>query len=110
MRLGPDLRVYGEIRGLSSEAWARLAPDCPFATADYADGVLAIEHEGRWVDSEAFLAALVAALGPDGEGHADLIDNEAWTITRCALGPGKLDCQTFGLDDVLENTKGEGNL
>jgi hypothetical protein len=110
VRLGLDLRVYAEVRGLSEAAWRRLAPECPFAAASYADGRLAIEHEGRWVDGEAFWDALVAALEPGGEGHLDLIDNEAWTITRCTLGPGKRDCQTFGLDDVLENTKGEGNI
>lgn len=110
MRLGPDLRVYGEVRGLSEAAWKALAPECPFADVRYADGLLEIEHEGGWVDGEPFLEALVAALDPDGDGHVDLIDNEAWTITRCVLGPGKRACQTFGLDDVLENTKGEGNI
>ena len=110
MRLGPDLRAYGEVRGLSGAAWAGLAPDCPFEGATHHAGVLAIEHEGHWVDAEPFLDALVAVLGPDGEGHLDLIDNEAWTITRCRLGPGKWQGQTFNINDVLENTKGEGNI
>ena len=106
----PDLRVYGEVSGLSFEAWAGLAPDCPFDGASYRDGTLSLEYEGRWVDANAFLESLALALSPGAEGHADVIDNEVWTITRYRLGPGKCESQTFGIDDVLENTKGEGNL
>lgn len=110
MQLGPDLRVYAEVRGLPEAAWTTLAPDCPFDGAGWADGVLTIEHEGRWVDALDFLMAVARALPPGGTGHADIIDNEAWTITRCQVLPGKLESQEFGLNDVLENTVSEGNI
>jgi hypothetical protein len=110
VRLGPDLRVYGEARGLPEAAWRRLASDCPLETAAWADEGLTLEHEGRWVDVLPFLEAVAEALAPGGDGHADVIDNEAWTITRCLLFPGKMTSQTFGIDDVLENTKAEGNI
>lgn len=106
----PAFRVYGEVRGLSPEAWAALAPGCPLESAQYRDGTLAFEHEAGWVDAEGFLEELARALSPDGDGHADIIDNDAWTITRFTLSPGKAISQQFGIDDVLENTKGEGNL
>ncbi len=106
----PDYRVYGEARGLAPEAWAALASVCPFEEADYRDGTLAFEYEGRWVDADGFLEALAEALSPDGEGHADVIDNDAWTITRYVLSPGTCESRTFGIDDVLDSTtKGEGN-
>jgi hypothetical protein len=110
VRLSADLRGYGEIRGLSRDAWTRLALDCPLEGADWAEGVLTLEHEGRWVDAMPFLEELARAMAPDGDGHADIIDNEAWTITRCRVCPGNLDCQEFGLNDVLENTVAEGNI
>lgn len=110
MRLAADLRVYGEIRGLSQAAWRKLAPDCPLQGAVWADGVLNLEYEGGWVDALPFLEAVATALGPEGDGDADIIDNEAWTITRCHLAAGKLKSQTFDIDNVLENTKGEGNI
>ena len=110
MPVGPDLRVYGEVRGLSEAAWAGLAGECPFDTADYADGVLSLEHEGRWVDAEGFLDALAAVVGPEGEGHCDVIDNDAWTITRYVLQAGKMSSQQFGINDVLENTVKDGNI
>jgi hypothetical protein len=106
----PACRVYGEVRGLSPEAWTRLAPACPLESAVYRDGVLEFEHEGGWVDADGFLEALAQALSPGGEGHADVIDNDAWTISRYVLAPGRASSETFGLDDVLEHTKGEGNL
>lgn len=106
----PDLRVYGEVRGLSPEAWTGLEPQCPLSGVTYADGGLEIEHEGGWVDVDSFLEALCTVLSPGGGGHADRIDNEAWTITRYTLAPGKCSSQQFGIDDVLENTKGEGNI
>lgn len=110
MQLGPDLRVYAEVRGLPEAAWKTLAPDSPFDRADFADGVLVVEHEGRWVEALDFLETVARALPPGGEGHADIIDNEAWTITRCLFAPGKLESQEFGLNDVLENTVSEGNI
>jgi hypothetical protein len=110
VRVGPDMRIYGEVRGISNAAWAELAPDCPFAEAVYEGGVLTIEHEGRWVDADAFMESVAAALAPGGEGHLDVIDNEAWTITRYQLAPGKCASHLFNIDDVLENTKSEGNI
>ena len=104
------MRIYGEVRGLSVDAWERLAPECPFETADYADGVLSIEHEGRWADVDPFMDDVAAALAPGGGGHLDVIDNEAWTITRYALSPGVCRSQSFGINDVLENTVKDGNL
>ena len=110
MPVGPDLRVYGEVRGLTEAAWAGLAGECPFETADYAAGTLALEHEGRWVDAEEFLAALAGVAGANSAGHCDVIDNEAWTITRWVLNGGKWSSQRFGINDVLENTVKDGNI
>ena len=110
MPVGPDLRVYGEVRGLTEAVWAGLAGECPFETADYDDGTLTLEHEGRWVDAEGFLDALAEVAGPGGDGHCDVIDNEAWTITRFIMTDGKWTSQTFGINDVLENTVKDGNI
>lgn len=109
MRLEPALRVYGEIRGLDRAAWEALAGVCPFAAARSAAGVVSFTHEGGWVDAEAFVQAVAAALGPDGEGDVDIIDNAAWTFTRYRLIPGNIEKQSFGIDDVLEHTKQEGH-
>ncbi|MHC1791377.1 hypothetical protein [Solidesulfovibrio sp.] len=110
MPVGPDMRVYGEVRGLTGAAWAGLAGECPFETADYADGVLALEHEGRWADVEGFMDALAAVIDAGVSGHLDVIDNEAWTITRYRVEAGKMTSQLFGINDVLENTVNEGNI
>lgn len=108
MRLEPALRVYGEVRGLDRAGWEALVAVCPFDEARYADGVLSLTHEGGWVDAEALVRALAASVGPDGEGDLDIIDNAAWTFTRYRLTPGNFTKQCFGIDDVLEHTKAEG--
>jgi hypothetical protein len=104
------MRIYGEVHGLADAVWAELSRECPFEAAVYEGGVLAIEHEGRWVDADAFMETVAAALAPSGEGHVDVIDNEAWTITRYTLASGKCSAQLFNIDDVLESTKSEGNI
>jgi hypothetical protein len=104
------MRVYGEVRGLAAAAGAGLAAVCPFETAEYADGVLALEHEGRWADVDGFIDALAAVTDAGCHGHLDVIDNDAWTITRYVLAAGKMTSQTFGINDVLENTVSEGNI
>jgi len=110
MPAGPDLRVYGEIKGMAAAAWEGLAGDCPLETAELEGDTLTLEHEGRWVDVEGFMDALAEVLGPEASGHLDAIDNDAWTITRYVVEAGVVTSQTFGINDVLENTVKEGNL
>lgn len=110
MRPGVDYRIYGRIRGLLQDAAARLAAEAPFEVARAGAEGLEIEHEGRYVDVEEFLARAVMLLGEGGDGDVDVIDNEAWTITRYALRPGAFEAVSHGLDDVLDHTKGEGNF
>ena len=53
---------------------------------------------------------LAGVAGANSAGHCDVIDNEAWTITRYVLEGGKLSSQTFGINDMLENTVKDGNI
>lgn len=110
MRPGVPYRIYGRIRGLAPEAARELAAIAPFDTARAGAGGIEIEHEGRYVDVEEFLARAVALLSEGGDGDVDVIDEEAWTITRYALRPGDFQAVSHGLDDVLDHTKGEGNF
>ncbi|QLA15116.1 hypothetical protein [Desulfolutivibrio sulfoxidireducens] len=110
MRPGVDCRVYGRIRGIGREVAALVAAEAPFDTVEMeADGI-SFEHEGRFVDAREFVARAVGFLPEGAEGDVDVIDNEAWTITRYALRGGAFEVTRHGLDDVLEHTKGEGNF
>lgn len=110
MRPGVDVRIYGRIRGLAPDVARELAALAPFDTATAGPDGIEIEHEGRHVDVEEFLARAVAALGEGGDGDVDVIDEEAWTITRYALRRGAFEAVSHGLDDVLDHTKAEGNF
>jgi hypothetical protein len=110
MRPGVDFRIYGRIRGLSPDVAVKLAAEAPFETARAEAGGIEIEHEGRFVDVEEFLARAVSLLPEGGDGDVDVIDEEAWTITRYALRPRGFEAVSHGLDDILDHTKGEGNF
>jgi len=110
MRALSDYRVYGQVWGLTEELFEKIAEDAPFDTVDFEDGVLVLEHEGGWVDVESAVEDIASVLPEGGEGHVDFIDNLDWTITRYVLFPNGYESETFGCDDVLEHTKGEGNF
>lgn len=109
----PDLRVYGEIKGLSDTAWADPALTelreglwLDRLERDPKSGVVEIEHEGRNLtdaaDLGAFLELAATLLSEGGSGHAEHIDNDAWTLTRFVLAPGKVDRKTLPIDAVLD--------
>lgn len=110
MRAMSDYRVYVQVWGLGEEQTKTLMADSPFETAVIQDGALVMEHEGGWIDVEATVKDLAAILPEGGEGYVDLIDNQDWTVTRYAIFSGRYDAVTYSCDDVLEHTKGEGNM
>lgn len=109
----PDLRVYGEIKGLSDAAWAdpaltELREGLWLERLERRpeSGVVEIEHEGHNLadadDLGSFLERAAMLLDEGGSGHAEHIDNDAWTLTRFVLAPGRLERKTVPIDAVLE--------
>jgi hypothetical protein len=98
----PVLRVYGLVRGLAPEAARELATRLPFEHASPKGEVLDIEHEGVFVDVEQGAETIAQALPPGGSASLDVIDHEAWTVTRYRIAPGRVTARAFGVDDVLD--------
>jgi hypothetical protein len=102
----PDVRIYGELRGVSPEAWDRLREDMPlFGQADLRGSTATIEHEGFMIDLEDVEAFLDAAVPLCSEGHLDYIDNQAWTMARFVIEDGRLRSRKVGLNAVLEGLR-----
>jgi hypothetical protein len=102
----PDVRIYGELRGLTPEAWDRLRGDLPlFAEASLAGTTATIEHEGYTIDLEDVEAFLNAAVPLCSGGHLDYIDNRAWTMARYVIEDGRLRSRKVGLNAVLEGLR-----
>jgi len=110
MRSAVDCRLYGEISGIGDNLFLRLEGHLPPEAASFAGGVMEIEYEGRAVDLEDFLAEAAELMPPGSAGHLDHIDNELWRVNRYTLRPGGFDLESYGVDDVLDHTKAEGNF
>jgi hypothetical protein len=109
-RSGIDCRLYGEVSGIDKAAHGRLEDCLPAEASTFKDGVMAIEHEGRAVDLEDFLAEAARLMPPESSGHLDHIDNEQWRVNRYTLRSGGHDLESYNIDDVLDHTKAEGNF
>lgn len=98
----PVFRVYGLIRGLSAAAARELAARLPFAGVRPSGEAFDIDHEGAFVDVAEAAATIAAALPPGATASLDVIDHEAWTVSRYRIAPGRVEARTFGVDDVLD--------
>ncbi|MBF0480071.1 MAG: hypothetical protein HQK81_00415 [Desulfovibrionaceae bacterium] len=110
MRCAVDCRLYGQISGIDRDVFSRLEDQLPSGAASFANGAMEIEYEGRAADLEDFLAGAAALMPPGSAGHLDHIDNELWRVNRYTLRPGGFDLESYGVDDVLDHTKAEGNF
>lgn len=106
----PSLRVYGEIVGVTPEQWnseqgVRLRRGLFLEKLAYEDGRIVLEHEGWSVDLgdvEELLRFAAEAMGPEGSGHCDYIDDEGRELTRFVVRPGEVLRKTLPIDAVLE--------
>ncbi|GAB1410772.1 hypothetical protein MASR1M90_19260 [Desulfovibrionales bacterium] len=94
--------VYGHLAGLD-RASLGLSQEL---LSDYectAQGtVLDFIHEGHYIDVQAELDALVAALPPTVRGIIDIIDHQEWQMFRCTLQGGVLHTERIALDNALD--------
>jgi hypothetical protein len=68
------------------------------------DGFLRISFEGLHFPVDDVLAALAATLPPHAEGKLDLIDMEAWVITRHQWRSGVFHASRRSLNHVLAHS------
>lgn len=102
-----DVRVYGDVYGLSIEGFERLRGEIPFDQIEYADGVLRVDHEGKYIDVESFIEAVQREMEPGGWAHVDFIDHVDWVVQRYVIGKDAVQVKTVGPNEVLEPGKDE---
>lgn len=106
----PSLRVYGEITGVTLEQWegadcVRIRRGLFLEKLAHEGGRIVLEHEGWSVDLEdveELLRFAAGAMGPEGSGHCDYIDDEGRELTRFVIRPGQVAGKTLPIDAVLE--------
>ena len=74
--------------------------NCPWLRLE--DGLLRISFEGLCFPAEDVLAALAATLPGHAEGKLDILDMEAWTLTRHQWTHEGFQTSGRGLNEVLD--------
>lgn len=97
-----DVRVYGDFHRLPPVAYEQIRDAIPFDQVDYADGVLRVDHEGKFLDVDEFLETILELLPEDGWGALEYIDHVEWEVTRYTLKNGELKSTTLPADNVLD--------
>ncbi|SKA74419.1 hypothetical protein SAMN02745704_00661 [Paucidesulfovibrio gracilis DSM 16080] len=82
-----DVRCYGDIFGLSEDAFQKLKGGIPFSEVRFAEGKLHLDHEGQYIDVESFLDELAPLLEPDGWGEVDFLDHLGQELIRYRVTP-----------------------
>ena len=72
-------------------------PECTELEGD----IFRISFEGVFVPLDDVLDALRPLLCAESSGKIDLIDMEAWTLTRAAFSGTEITVKTVGLNHVL---------
>jgi len=97
-----DVRIYGDFHKLPPEAFEQIRDAIPFDQVDYKNNVLRVDHEGKYLDVDDFLEAIVKLLPEDGWGALEYIDHVEWKVTRYTLRDGTIKSKTFPADNVLD--------
>ncbi|MEF2145293.1 MAG: hypothetical protein V3573_07605 [Desulfovibrionaceae bacterium] len=89
-----DVRAYGDIHGLSPEAFEQIKHSIPFPQVRYENRALHVDHEGTYIDVEGFLETVVQLLDEDGWGEVDYLDHLGQELIRYRLRKGGYDSET----------------
>lgn len=101
-----EIRVYGYVKGLSSESFIALmnglGPLFQENSFRHEDRTLSVEFEGAYFLVDDFLETLLPLLSDDAEGKIDYIDHHAWEMTRYTIHGQELASKRVDLNTVLE--------
>lgn len=98
-----DIRAYGDFHGVSEADFEAIRDEIPFPQVDYANGVLRVDHEGKFIWIEDFLERMAGLLGESGWGGVDWIDHLDKTLTRYDIRGGKITSRTIDFDQALNS-------
>jgi len=106
----PLLKVYGHIYPADEALYAALANACADALPDNddipvleRDGDMArISFEGTYFPLDEVLLALTTHIQPAHKGKLDVLDMEAWRLTRHIFTQGRIESHSAPLNNVLD--------
>ena len=96
-----DVRTYGDFHGLSQEDFDSVRDEIPYPQVSFKDGVLKVDHEGKFIWIDDFLERMAELLADKGWGGVDFIDHLDKKITRYDIRAGKITQKTIDFDQAL---------
>jgi hypothetical protein len=106
----PLLKVYGHIYPVDDALYAALEHACADAMPDE-DDIPVLEHdgdmarfsfEGTYFPLDEVLAVLTAHVRAEHQGKLDILDLEAWKLTRHTFAQGRISVHSAPLNNVLD--------
>lgn len=98
-----DEICFAAVQRAGSAAIASAADDpCPWLLLE--GGLLSISFEGLSFPVDDVLTALAATLRAHTQGKLDILDMEAWTLTRHQWRSGAFHSSQRGLNEVLDHS------
>lgn len=106
----PLLKVYGHIYPVDDALYAALEHACADAMPDE-DDIPVLEHdgdmarfsfEGTYFPLDEVLAVLTAHVRAEHQGKLDILDLEAWKLTRHTFAQGRISVHSVPLNNVLD--------
>ena len=104
------LKVYGQVYPVNNDFDAALEQACADAMPDEddvpvleRDGDMArISFEGTYFPLDEVLLALTTHIQPAHKGKLDVLDLEAWRLTRHIFTLGRIESHSAPLNNVLD--------
>lgn len=103
------LKVYGNLFPADEADFTALARAAASCVGEGADGpvtltgdLLRISFEGLYFPVEDVLEAVAARLSPQQQGKLDVLDLEAWRLTRHLFAKGRISSRAAPLNNVLD--------
>ncbi|BBD08106.1 uncharacterized protein DFE_1380 [Desulfovibrio ferrophilus] len=100
MRRG--IRIFGEFRGVSEEAFGKLDELLDFDEVGYDEGVVVIEHDGHYEGIEDVVLWVMDAMDDGFESNLDVIDHEENILTRFVIEADGFRSKQLNIDDVVQ--------
>jgi len=100
MRKG--VRIFGEFRGVSPEAFDKLEEKLDFDEVGYDDGVVVVEHDGPYEDIEDVVMFVMDAMDDGFESNLDVIDHDENILTRFVIEADGFRSKQMNIDDVVQ--------
>lgn len=102
------LKIYGHIYPATSIMFTELekiakqampVPDC--SVINIKDNLLTISFEGIWFPADEMIKTIQTHLKPEQTGKLDIIDIDAWMLTRYQIHDSSITHSSAHLNNVL---------